>query len=102
MEDCVFCKIVKEEIPRETILETNNFIVIPDIKPSAKTHLLIISKRHIDNLKSSGNDLLIEPKNIALDLQKKLILEEFQFRVNWGKLLEINHLHFHLLAGFNN
>lgn len=102
MENCIFCKIVKEEIPRETILETDNFIVIPDIKPSAKIHLLIISKDHLSNFSEAKDNLLIEAKNIALDLQKKLNLEEFQFRVNWGKLLEVNHLHFHLLAGFNN
>jgi len=101
MEDCIFCKIVKEEIPRETILETDNFIVIPDIKPSAKIHLLIISKKHIDDLKSSSNELLTEAKDIAIKLQKELNLDEFQFRINWGKLLEINHLHFHFLAGFN-
>lgn len=102
MDDCIFCKIVKGEIPGETILETSNFIVIPDIKPSAKIHLLIISKDHLSNFSEAKDNLLIEAKNIAIELQKKLNLEEFQFRVNWGKLLEINHLHFHLLAGFNN
>ena len=102
MDDCIFCKIVKGGTLRETILETSNFIVIPDIKPSAKIHLLIISKDHLSNFSEAKDNLLIEAKNIAIELQKKLNLEEFQFRVNWGKLLEINHLHFHLLAGFNN
>jgi len=101
MDNCVFCKIVKKEINSDIKKETDNFIVIPDIKPSAKTHLLIISKNHIANLDSSTDNLLIEAKNIALSLQKELNLDEFQFRVNWGKLLEIDHLHFHFLAGFN-
>lgn len=101
MEDCVFCKIVKKEIVSDIKKETENFIVIPDIKPSAKTHLLIIAKNHIDNFAMGSDNLLIEAKNIAIDLQKELNLEEFQFRVNWGKLLEVKHLHFHFLAGFN-
>lgn len=99
---CIFCKIVKGEIPSKKVYEDDNFIVVPDIKPSAKTHLLIISKKHIADLSSSPDNLIIEAKNIVLELQKELNLNEFQFRVNWGKLLEVNHLHFHFLAGFNN
>lgn len=102
MNDCIFCKIVKRELPAEVKKETNNFIVIPDIKPSAKTHLLIISKEHINGLESAKDELTIEAKNIALELKKELNLNEFQFRINWGDLLIVNHLHFHFLAGFNN
>jgi len=101
MEDCVFCKIVKGDIPSKKVLENENFIVIPDIKPSAKIHLLIISKVHINDLMFSTDEIWIQAKKTAQDLQKELGLDEFQFRVNWGKLLEVNHLHFHLLAGFN-
>ena len=101
MEDCVFCKIVKGDIPSKKALENENFIVIPDIKPSAKIHLLIISKVHINDLMFSTDEIWIQAKKTAQDLQKELGLDEFQFRVNWGKLLEVNHLHFHLLAGFN-
>ena len=102
MKDCIFCKVIKGELPSKKIKETNNFIIIPDIKPSAKTHLLIISKTHFDDLKSVTDELWNEALKIILDLQKDLGLDEFQFRVNWGKLLEVNHLHFHLLSGFNN
>ena len=101
MEGCIFCKIVKREIKAEIKKETDNFIVIPDIKPSAKTHLLIITKNHVSDLKFAEDNLLVEAKNLALDLQNELSLDEFQFRVNWGKLLEVNHLHFHFMANFN-
>ncbi|KKP47977.1 MAG: Histidine triad (HIT) protein [Candidatus Woesebacteria bacterium GW2011_GWA1_33_30] len=101
MDDCIFCKIVKREIKAEIKKETDNFIVIPDIKPSAKTHLLIITKNHVSDLKFAEDNLLVEAKNLALDLQNELSLDEFQFRVNWGKLLEVNHLHFHFMANFN-
>lgn len=102
MDNCIFCKILNKELPAKILKETDNFIVIPDIKPSAKTHLLIISKKHIDDISIENDTLFIEAKNIALQLQKELLLKEFQFRVNWGKLLEVDHLHFHFLAGFNN
>lgn len=102
MDDCIFCKIVKGEIPSKKIHESDNFIIVPDIKPSAKMHFLLICKNHIQDLSLAPDNLLIEAKNVVFELQKKLNLDEFQFRVNWGKLLEVNHLHFHFLAGFNN
>lgn len=100
MDDCIFCKIAKKEIPTELVKEIDNFIVIKDIKPQAKTHLLIISKNHVEDISKINDDLLVAAKNLAMDLQKELNLDEFQFRVNWGKLLEVNHLHFHFLANF--
>ena len=101
MNDCIFCKIVKKEISSEIKKETDNYIVIADIKPSAKIHLLIISKEHIEDIEKASDTLFLEAKEIALDLQKELNLDEFQFRINWGKLLEVNHLHFHFLSKFN-
>ena len=100
MDDCVFCKIVKGEIPTEKKKETENFIVIPDINPLAKVHLLLICKSHIPDLMSINNDLWIEAKSVALELQKELNVNEFQFRINWGKLLGVNHLHAHFLSDF--
>jgi histidine triad (HIT) family protein len=44
--DCVFCKIVKGEIPSQFVEETDNLVVIEDINPQAPIHLLIVSKKH--------------------------------------------------------
>lgn len=98
MEDCIFCKIVKKEIEKEIEKETENFIVFKDIKPSAQTHLLLVSKKHIDNVDSMPSQWWKEIKDLAFYFQKNLKLDEFQIRVNWGKLLEINHLHFHFMS----
>ena len=46
MEDCIFCKIVKGEIPAEKVYEGDNFIGILDIEPIAEGHTLIIPKKH--------------------------------------------------------
>ena len=99
MEDCVFCKIVKGEIPSSKVFEDDDFVVFKDIKPSAPTHLLIVTKKHVSDISEADEDILIKIRNIALKLQKELRLEEFQLKINWGKLLDINHLHAHFLAG---
>ena len=46
---CIFCKIIKGEIPNKTILEDENFLAFEDINPQAKIHILIIPKTHIDS-----------------------------------------------------
>lgn len=100
-DNCIFCKIIYGEIKSDIKKESDNFIVIPDIKPSANIHLLIISKNHIEDFTKAEDTSILEAKQIAQDLQRELNLSEFQFRVNWGKLLEVNHLHYHFLSGFN-
>lgn len=49
MKDCVFCKIIKKEIPSKFLYESEALIAIKDIKPAADVHLLIIPKKHIKN-----------------------------------------------------
>ena len=50
MEECIFCKIAKGEIPSNKIFEDKNFLVFLDIKPVNHGHLLIIPKKHLKNL----------------------------------------------------
>jgi histidine triad (HIT) family protein len=49
MEGCVFCKIVKKEIPVKIIYESDNFIAFPDANPKVDGHTLIVSKHHFIN-----------------------------------------------------
>lgn len=60
----IFTKIINREIPAEIIFENNNIIVIKDINPEAKTHLLIIPKEEIPSI----NDLTIENNNLLIEL----------------------------------
>ena len=55
--DCVFCKIARGEINAEKVKESNNFIAIRDIRPAAKGHTLIISKKHFVTLLDIPNTL---------------------------------------------
>ena len=49
-DDCIFCKIVKKEIPASVVYEDEELLAFKDINPIDKVHLLIIPKEHIENL----------------------------------------------------
>lgn len=75
MENCIFCKIVKGEIPAEKIYEDDDFFVINDINPVSEGHCLIISKEHIEtifDLPSEYGRELIE----IIKLQGKRLMDE--------------------------
>ena len=64
--ECIFCKIIKKEIPSQIIKENADVIVIEDISPKAPIHYLIIPKKHIKNI----NHISEEDKNIAWQMVK--------------------------------
>ena len=66
-EDCIFCKIVKGEIPADKFYETDNFIVINDIKPVSSGHCLLITKNHYETILDMPSSLSVE----LIDLVKK-------------------------------
>mgnify|MGYP002868887325 CR=1 FL=1 len=106
MEDCLFCKIVKGEIPSSKVYEDDDVLAFRDIKPAAPIHILIIPKKHITKLTD------LKPEDEALigkiysTINKIAVQEGFAedgFRViancgeNGGQ--EVMHLHYHLMAG---
>lgn len=106
MEDCLFCKIERGEIPSEKVYEDDNFIVIKDINPAYVHHLLIIPRKHI----ASINDVAEEDDQIFASIfrvAKKVAgilgVEESGYRVlvNTGKDAGqiVFHFHMHFLAG---
>ncbi len=104
MVDCIFCKIINKEIPSELADQTDSLIVIKDINPRATIHYLIISKKHIVDIRSFEKDDLSLTGDIfamAQKLSKKH--EDIDFRVvsNNGKAAGqcVFHFHMHFLAG---
>jgi len=105
MDDCLFCKIEKGEIPSDKVYEDEDVIVFKDIAPKAKVHLLVIPRKHIVGL----NDLLPEDQGLMgkmMLLLPKLAKEQgldsgFRTIINTGKGggQEVFHLHIHLLGG---
>lgn len=102
--DCIFCKIINKEIPKEFNFESDNLVVFPDISPSADIHLLIVPKQHIGGIREIGEDqggLLTEVYKVVSKLVEDNNLSGDLYRVvvNGGRAQHIPHLHFHLLGG---
>ena len=101
--DCIFCKIIKKEIPSSFLYESDSLIVIKDIKPTADTHLLIIPKKHIPtftDIEKKDLELIYEMFEAAKKFIKDMKLEKkYRVSFNGGSLLEVHHLHMHLLGG---
>jgi histidine triad (HIT) family protein len=108
MNDCLFCKIVRGEIPTDKVYESEFCIVIRDINPVAPIHDLIILKKHIVMLE----DISTNDKNMLADIfftAKKVVemegIDKSGYRLisNYGKDGGplVKHVHFHILGGKN-
>lgn len=106
MQDCIFCKIAKKEIPAEIVYEDDYVVAFKDLNPEAPVHLLLIPKKHIPTL----FDLKEEDVEIAGRLQlaashvaRELGLSDRGYRLvsNCGQDAEqiVMHIHYHLMAG---
>ncbi|NLZ38975.1 MAG: histidine triad nucleotide-binding protein [Firmicutes bacterium] len=105
MDDCVFCKIVRGELPADVVYETADLLAFRDINPQAPTHVLLIPKKHFtfldelqrDDLKLAG-ELLLAASEVAAKLG---VAGAYKLVTNCGEAAGqvVPHLHFHLLAG---
>lgn len=100
----IFTKIIDREIPAEIVYENDTIIVIKDINPKAKTHLLIIPKKEIEtinHLEEQDKELLADMFFVAKKIAKeKGIWEWYKLHFNvWKKWWqEVMHIHLHLLS----
>lgn len=103
--DCIFCKIINQEIPSKTVYEDDRVYAFHDINPAAPTHILIIPKKHIDKLENSSSEdkmilgeLMFRAKEIAKELGLK---DGFRVVMNNGEGAgqTVFHIHLHLIAG---
>lgn len=100
----IFTKIIQREIPSTIIYEDDQIIVIRDIAPKAKHHLLIIPKKEIptiNDLDESDKNLIAEMFFVAKKIAKQLnIADGYQLQFNvwekWGQ--EVFHIHLHLTS----
>ena len=106
MEDCIFCKIIKNEIPSQIIYEDENIKAFRDIHPIAPVHILIETKKQIKSIIKQTNEDKEKIGKIYLvinEIAEKENIKEKGFRVivNCGEDggQEVKHLHFHLIGG---
>jgi histidine triad (HIT) family protein len=106
MDDCLFCKIIKGDIPSTKVYEDEKVYCFKDIAPGAPVHILTVPKKHIATI----NDMTQEDSELvahAFMVMKKLAAEmgiaEKGYRIvsncgeNGGQ--SVFHIHFHLLGG---
>lgn len=99
MEDCIFCKIIKGDLPSTKEYEDNNVLAFKNIKPAAETHILIVPKKHTTtfmDLSDEMDDLVNAARQIIKD---KNIESGYKLVINGGKYQQVPHFHLHLLAG---
>ena len=106
MNNCLFCKIIKGEIPSNKVYEDDEVLAFRDINPVAPVHILVIPKKHIDSIVQleKEDELLVGKIYTVINKiakQEGIYEKGFRVIVNCGEDggQEIKHLHFHLIGG---
>ena len=105
MDDCLFCKIARGEIPSRQVYEDDELFAFHDINPARPVHILVIPKRHITSLATvSDADAPVLGRMLAV--ANKLANENgspdgFRVIINNGRIggQEVPHLHAHVVGG---
>ena len=103
-ESCIFCKIVAGAIPSKKLFEDEHVIAIHDVNPAAKTHVLVMPKRHFESI------LALDDPELAVKIHSAIQRAAREAGVAGGGFRVINncgadggqtipHLHYHILGG---
>lgn len=105
MDNCIFCKIIKGEIPSVKIFEDDDMLIIKDVNPQAQIHYLLLPKEHFANIIEMTDE---QAQTLARCIKKlsgmvdELGLKDgFRLVSNKGKnaCQSVEHLHIHILGG---
>jgi histidine triad (HIT) family protein len=106
VEDCLFCKIARGELPANVAYRDDGVVAFHDINPQAPVHVLVMPIRHIESLLALGGgdlELVGRLHVVAAQLARELGVAERGFRVvintNREAGQSVPHLHVHLLGG---
>ena len=105
MDNCIFCKIVKGEIPSRKVYEDDDILAFHDINPNAPVHFLIIPKQHIASLADADmshqavmGKMMAKAGELAAS---QGLTDGFRTIINTGRVgrQEVYHLHMHIIGG---
>jgi histidine triad (HIT) family protein len=106
MADCLFCKIVRREVPGKIVFEDEQLLAFEDINPQAPTHVLVIPKRHIESLnvlEASDDGIVGEIVRRAAAIAKDRGISAGGYRTVFNTNRDagqtVFHIHLHLLGG---
>lgn len=106
MGDCIFCKIIKGEIPCNKLYEDDKVLAFNDINPEAPVHFLVIPKKHVksvSDLSTEEIDIVGHIMKVITNIAEDTGITEKGFRIvnnigiNGGQT--VDHMHFHVLGG---
>ena len=104
--DCIFCKIIKGELPCKKVYEDDIVLSIMDIEPFCDGHILIIPKKHYTDMMELDSEVLKHINEVAKILTKKIMdkLDKVSMTVsyNYGKKQVVKHFHMHLLPNIDD
>ena len=107
MSDCIFCKIIKGEIPSYTIYEDELVKVFLDVNPVTNGHMIIIPKKHYENAFDIDTNIISHSVNLIRDklypiIKEKLKADGLTISQNNGFCQEVKHYHIHLIPRYEN
>ncbi len=102
--DCVFCKIVRGEIPAGIVAENDSAIAFRDLDPQAPVHVLVVPKEHVDSLTDAYDPLILgNVMRLSAEVARLEGILEAGYRtvINTGREggQSVDHLHVHVLGG---
>jgi histidine triad (HIT) family protein len=103
-DDCLFCRIVRGEIPAKLVAEDEHSVAFRDITPQAPVHILIIPREHVASLNQATDAAMLGRLSLmAADLARKEGISESGYRTvvntNAAAGQTVFHVHLHLLGG---
>lgn len=102
--ECIFCKIINNEINSYTVYEDEYTKVFLDINPDENGHLLIIPKKHIKNISDidldTFNHIIKVTKKMNILLKEKLNIDGLTLIQNNGISQDVKHFHLHLKPAY--
>ena len=106
MPDCLFCKIIKREIPATIVYEDDRVLAFNDIDPQAPTHVLVVPKTHVPTLNdlTPGDDPIVGEmvrRAAAIAKERGIHVSGFRtvFNTNRDAQQSVFHIHLHLIGG---
>lgn len=106
MESCIFCKIIKGELPSSKVYEDSDVLAFLDIKPVNSGHTLVIPKKHFESIHDTPDEIVaklsVAAKKVAGAIQKNLGAEGVNIGMNNGKAAGqiVFHAHIHVMPRY--
>lgn len=101
--NCIFCKIIRKEVPSKIVFENHSNMAFLDIFPISLGHTVVVSKKHYQNIEEIPDNELSElfkiVKKVAMIIHKKLKVDGYNILQNNFRVAgqEINHIHVHII-----